>query len=192
MEREFITQMPCPACARELSISWTQQTIPYFGGMLLVSARCECGFGFSDVTLLDSKGPSRHVLDVLGEEDLKTRVVRSSSCTIRIPELGVQVEPASHAEAFVSNVEGVLQRVEGVLRAAERWSAEEGDERKRERCRRLLNTIEDIRSGNRSMTLILEDPMGNSTIISERAVCEPLTYDEVRKLSKGGCTPFRG
>ncbi|MDI3487829.1 MAG: zinc finger protein [Methanosarcinales archaeon] len=192
MEHEFTTQIPCPACARELSISWTQQSMPYFDGVMLVSARCECGFRFSDVMLLDSRGPSRHVLDVLGEDDLKARVVRSTSCTIRIPELGVQIEPATHAEAFVSNVEGVLERVEDVLRATERWSAEEGDERKTERCRQLLNTIADIRSGNRSMTLILEDPMGNSTILSERAICEPLTYDEVKRLSRGGYTPLRG
>ncbi|MHC1588551.1 MAG: ZPR1 zinc finger domain-containing protein [Methermicoccaceae archaeon] len=174
MRGELKTKISCPSCSRELSVVWRQESLPYFGDVMMVSALCECGFRIADTMLLESKGPMRCVLKLTSQDDLNIRVVRSSSCTVLLPELGVKIEPGAHCEAFVSNVEGVLSRVESVLVASERWSTQESDEDRAERCRQLLRTIERIRSGEEDMTLVLEDPMGNSAIVSPRAVCEPL------------------
>ena len=54
-------------------------------------------------------------LIVKTQKHLKSRVVRSSSCTIRIPELDLQVNPGSNATGYVSNVEGVINRFVEVI-----------------------------------------------------------------------------
>jgi zinc finger protein len=85
--------------------------------------------------------------------------------TIKIPELGVEITPGPACEGFVSNIEGVLDRIERVVEAALRWS--EGEEK--ENARALLSRIAQARKGALPFTLILEDPSGNSAIISEKA-----------------------
>ena len=52
---------------------------------------------------------------MVDSKQLKSRVVRSSSCTVRIPELDLQVNPGSNATGYVSNVEGVLNRFVEVI-----------------------------------------------------------------------------
>ncbi|RZN38062.1 MAG: ZPR1 zinc finger domain-containing protein, partial [Methanophagales archaeon ANME-1-THS] len=94
-------------------------------------------------------------------EDLNALVVRSSSGSIEIPELGVSIEP-KRGEAFITTVEGVLERVEDVVHLLSR------DETGKERADEVLKRIAQIKSGEAGMTLIIDDPTGNSAIISEK------------------------
>ena len=54
------------------------------------------------------------------EEKLRARVVRSSSCTVSIPELDLQVNPGSSSTGYVSNVEGVINRFQEIINMVER------------------------------------------------------------------------
>ena len=45
--------------------------------------------------------------------------------------------------------------------------------------------MEKIRAGEYEMTLVIEDPLGNSAIIAENAVLRRLTQDEVNNLKTG-------
>jgi len=106
-------------------------------------------------------------------------VVRSSSATIQIPELGVLITPGPVAEGFISNVEGVLERVEHASRMLLR------DPEKREQAGKFLQRIKEARDGSAKFTLIIKDPLGNSGIISkdERKVKRrKLTSREIEKL----------
>ncbi|RLG22934.1 hypothetical protein DRN72_00365 [Methanosarcinales archaeon] len=181
----YTTEIQCPICEKVLKLRWEEENIPFFGDIMYISGSCECGFRYTDVMFLESKGASRYTFDVLGEDDLNVRVVRSASGTVRIPELGVSIEPGPDAESFVSNVEGVLERVRSVVEMMERWCEEEGDQKRVERCRELIKMIDEIEEGKRNVRLIIEDPYGNSAIISERAIYEPLTDEEREALSKG-------
>jgi zinc finger protein len=105
----------------------------------------------------------RNELEVFSVDDLNATVVRSSFASIEIPELGVRVEP-KRGEAFVSNVEGVLQRVEKVVEMLSR--DEEGE--KRAKAAAIVKKIAQIKAGEANMTLILDDPTGNSAIISDK------------------------
>mgnify|MGYP000241631161 CR=1 FL=1 len=123
-----------------------------------------------------------------GLADLNIRVVRSSTATVRIPELGVCIEPGPMAEGFISNVEGLLERVEGVVRGL--LNSEE-DPAERAKYERFLRRLREAREGRTKFTLILEDPLGNSAIISEKegkVRRRRLTEREVRRLKTGYLT----
>src|SRR5881397_3087310 len=98
----------CPACgAPGLRMRSMALDIPYFGDALQTTVLCEaCGFRHGDVLLTNQGPPTRHRLRVRGSSDLNARVVRSSSCTVRVPELGAIMEPSMRSESFISNAEG--------------------------------------------------------------------------------------
>jgi zinc finger protein len=97
--------------------------------------------------------------------DLDVRVVRSMSGAIEIPELGVRIDPGPACEGFVTNVEGVLARIERIVEGTLLWVNDD----EREHARRILSEIADVRTGTHPITLILQDPRGNSAIISDTA-----------------------
>ena len=162
---------PCPSCSNEIEYRYQTEDIPYFSEILIVSANCSsCGYRYVDTQLLRDAEPSRYEFSVSAAEDLAVRVVRSMSGTVRIPELGVEIEPGPACDGFVTNVEGVLDRIENVVKGTLLWA--EGGER--ENAGRLLELIARARAGTLPFTLILDDPRGNSAIVSEKAHKKPL------------------
>lgn len=133
--------------------------------------------------ILSSKEPMRYKLSVESPEDLEARVIRSTSGTIRIPEMGIIVEPGTVSDSYITNIEGVLQRVQKVLMTASKWVQE--DEEKFARSQELLCMLDEVIEGKRTITVIVEDPLGNSAIISKKAVATKLSKEEAEKLNTG-------
>jgi zinc finger protein len=133
--------------------------------------------------ILAQKEPTRCELKIEKEEDLNCRVIRSISGTIRIPELGIVVEPGNVSDSYVTNVEGLLCRVRDVVETAIKWS--EDDPEKEAAGKKILERLNDTLSSKANLTVIMEDPLGNSTIISERASCSNLTSEEASALKTG-------
>jgi zinc finger protein len=161
---------PCPVCATEIQYLYQTENIPYFSELLIISARCPtCGYRLVDTQLLKNAEPSRWELLINSPDDMMIRVIRSMNGVIAIPELGVRIDPGPACEGFVSNVEGVLNRVERVVSNLTCWSEREEEQ---ERARHLLEKIGRVKVGKLPVTLIIDDPSGNSAIISEKArVC---------------------
>jgi zinc finger protein len=88
------------------------------------------------------------------------------SAAIEIPELGTRIDPGPSCQGFVSNVEGVLDRIETVVKGALQW----GNDVEKENAAALLVDIAKVKAGAFPITLILEDPNGNSGIIADTAV----------------------
>jgi zinc finger protein len=156
----------CPLCGKEARITITEYDIPYFGKALLFVTVCECGYRYSDVMIPEAKEGAKYTIKVK-EETLTARVVKSSSATIKIPELEVEVVPGAKSEGYISNVEGVLLRIEDAVKIARDWNRD--DEEKVKKCDEIIKAIEEARAGKRELTLIIEDPTGNSAIIHELA-----------------------
>jgi zinc finger protein len=166
---------PCPCCNTDIEYLYKTENIPYFSDILIISAICpECGYKFVDTQLLKHGDPARYTVAVGSENDLAIRVVRSMGASIEIPELGVRIDPGPLCQGFVSNVEGVLDRIEQVVKGALSW----GNEVERENAAALLADIVRVKAGNFPVTLILEDPDGNSGIESERATKEKYEPEE--------------
>jgi zinc finger protein len=160
---------PCPCCNTDIEYLYKTENIPYFSDILIISAICPaCGYKFVDTQLLKHGEPARHTLAVGSADDLSVRVVRSMSASIEIPELGVRIDPGPQCQGFVSNIEGVLDRIEQVVKGALKW----GTDVEKENAAALLADIARVKAGTYPITLILEDPCGNSGIESEKAVKE--------------------
>ena len=150
---------------------------------MYICANCQCSFRFADTMVLSSKEPMRYEISVETPEDLNARVIRSTSGTIRIPEMGIVIEPGTVSESYITNIEGVLQRVQSVLMTASRWVQE--DKEKFARSQELMHMLKEVNEGRKKITVVIEDPLGNSAIISKKAVATKLSKEEAEKLNTG-------
>ncbi|HOO53418.1 MAG TPA: ZPR1 zinc finger domain-containing protein [Methanothrix sp.] len=181
-----VTTSSCPICNAEITFDWETKDIPHFGEAMVIAGVCEsCGFRISDTILLNQGEPVRYTITIEEPEDLNARVIRSTSGTIRLPELGIDVEPGPASDAYISNVEGVLQKVKGIVAFATKSARDAGVEENALRGECILERIEQAMNGVGPLTIILEDPLGNSAIVSEKAVSAKLTPEECEDLKTG-------
>ena len=165
------TRVKCPACGREtLVLEDYLYDMPHVGKVILTSGKCSyCGYKFTDVRLAEARPPRRIVFEVTKPDDVNVLIVKASTATVRIPELGLEMKPGPAAEGFITTVEGLLARFLDVLKVA--CSSEDVDE---ETCKQREKEIREAMEGRRRFTVIIEDPEGVSTIASSRARIEPL------------------
>jgi len=168
-----------------MQFTWETVNIPHFGEAMVIAGVCDCGFRHNDTILLTQKEPVRFTLQIECIEDLDARVIRSSSGTLRIPELGVDIEPGFASDSYISNVEGVLDRVEGVVSFATRSAREEQSQEAIEKGEEIVENINLAKAGRFPLTLIIEDPLGNSAIDCEKAAKSTLTDEDVACLKTG-------
>ncbi|MEI7433931.1 MAG: ZPR1 zinc finger domain-containing protein [Methanomicrobiales archaeon] len=166
---------PCPVCNAEIEYLYQTDNIPYFSDIIMIRALCpKCGYRYVDTQVLTTQAPGRQEFLIETPDDIDVRVVRSMEGIVMIPELGVRIDPGPACEGFVSNIEGVLNRVteavEGVMA--------HGDATERENARIFLEDVAAVKRGERPVTLIIDDPSGNSAIISEKTRKLPYPEDE--------------
>lgn len=174
--------MICPICGKDLKVAVTTYNVPFFEEVILTTIICECGFKHSDSYIAKIKEPTRFKIKIRGD-NLFVKVIRSTSGTIKIPELGVTIEPGPASQAFITNLEGVLQKVQEVAEILIRWNFE--DPEKVKICEWIIEKIKGTVEGREELTLILEDPFGNSAILSEEAFREIMNKDDAEKLKTG-------
>ena len=145
-----------------------------------------CGWKHTDFIPAEGSKPGGWSLEVNSPEHMSARVVRSSSCTVRLLELGLEASPGSSSSGYISNIEGVFNRFEEVIRMLQRQAEDDGAA---EQCEALLREIESIRVGQGSVELMLLDPMGHSQILHDDAGPRELTEDELSELQTGPSVP---
>ena len=163
----------CPMCMEDkLSLTEEEMEIPYFGKVFLFGMQCSgCGFNKSDVESAEQKDPVKLTFTVQNKKDLNARVVKSSEASVKIPQLKMSMEPGTNSIGFISNVEGLLQKFKKILED-ERDLAEEDDIRKT--AKNLLKKLWHVECGEMELKIVIEDPSGNSAIISDKTLSEPL------------------
>lgn len=174
----------CPVCHdKENAISIMKEIdIPHFGKVLETTIKCnKCHYKHSDVITLEHKDPIKYEIKIT-KDTLSSRLVRSQTATVIIPELGLKVEPGPKSEGYVSNIEGVIVRFESaVKRALALFSEEESTAN----AQKILESLEDLKNGKIECTLIIKDPFGQSNIVDSSVVKSPLTKDELKDLKTG-------
>lgn len=162
----------CPLCSQNTLILTERETdVPYFGRVLLFSMTCgNCRYHKADVESVEQREPVRYEFEISSEEDMKVRVVKSSEATVRLPHLAT-ITPGSASQGYVTNIEGILNRVKYQIEAAKETD-EDGEDIKK--TKNLLKKITKITWGQEKQKLVIEDPSGNSAIISDKAVKSPL------------------
>lgn len=163
----------CPMCMeKKLTLIEDESDIPHFGKLFLFSMECKgCGFNKSDVECAEEKEPIRITFTVQNKKDLDVRLVKSSEASIKIPQLKLSMDPGPDAIGFVSNIEGLIQKFKKTLED-ERDLAEDDDAKKT--AKNLLKKLWNVECGDLELKIVIEDPSGNSAIVSDKAVKEPL------------------
>ena len=170
---EKIENELCVFCKQKtLALTEDEQDLPYFGKVYIFSMNCPgCGYKKSDVEAAEKKEPCKITFEITSQQDLSVRVVKSSEATIKIPQLKMSVTPGPSSEGYVSNVEGVLFRFKNVLES-ERDAAD--DDKTRDAAKKLLKKLWKVELGEMPLKMVIEDPSGNSAIVSEKAAIAKL------------------
>ncbi|MDP2908905.1 MAG: ZPR1 zinc finger domain-containing protein [Nanoarchaeota archaeon] len=170
---EKVENQPCPVCNKKtLTLTQEETDIPYFGKTFIFSMSCSsCDYHKSDVEAAEQKEPVRITFTVENQKDLNVRVVRSSEATIKVPQMRMDVRPGPASNGEITNVEGVLNKFEKVIED-EKEDAE--DEAVKKHAKNLLKKLRKVKWGDIPLKIVIEDPSGNSAIISDKAVVEKL------------------
>ena len=181
---------PCPQCLKDdaLTMLAMSSEIPYFGEHTQITVICEsCGWKHTDFIPSDGEKPGYSSLVVDNSEKCSARVIRSSSGTIRIPELELEVSPGGSSSGFVSNVEGVIKRFEDAVGSILRGNAD--DEKILQASLELLESLRKMKSGSSHFLIELLDPRGRSQIIHNDALVRDLMENEIQSLDIGPEVP---
>jgi len=157
----------CPMCKNDtLSLMEQEKEIPFFGNVFLFSMNCSsCKYHKADIECAQKHEPSKYTIEISSEDDMKIRVVRSSHATIKIPRI-TEIRPGPAANGYVTNIEGILNRVK---HRVETLRDEAEDSTQRKKAKNMLKKIQNVIWGKEKIKMTIEDPTGNSAIISDKA-----------------------
>ncbi|MBD3249264.1 ZPR1 zinc finger domain-containing protein [Candidatus Woesearchaeota archaeon] len=169
---EKLEKQKCPICGEDtLEMVEDATEIPYFGKVFLFSMTCtSCKYHKADVEPAEQREPCKCTFDIENEKDLNVRIVKSGQATVKIPHM-ISIEPGPASNGFVTNVEGILKRVK---RAIETSKEEAEDPSAKKKAKNMLKKLQKVMWGQEKLKLIIEDPSGNSAIVSEKTKTQKL------------------
>jgi zinc finger protein len=166
-KEDVIKKEKCPMCHTDnLELAEMEKEIPYFGKVFLFSMTCSnCKYHVADIESVEQKPACKVSFEVKSEADMNVRVVKSSNATVKIPRI-MTIEPGPVSQGYVTNIEGLLNRAKSAIETARDTAEDEEDKKK---AKNLLKKLQRIKWGQESIVITIEDPTGNSAIISEKA-----------------------
>ena len=158
----------CPIChTKNLTLTEAMREVPFFGRLFIFSMDCSnCIYHKADVEAEEQKEPVKYTIEVSSEEDMSIRIVKSAQATLKIPHV-VTVTPGPASNGYVTNVEGILNRVKHEIESAKE---NEEDPAAKKKAKNLLKKLQKVMWGQDKLKIVIEDPTGNSAIISDKAV----------------------
>ena len=165
---DVIENEKCPICgANTLTLTEMERDVPYFGPLAIFSMDCSsCKYHKADVEALEEHEPAKFVVEVENDEDLKIRVIKSSFALIKIAHVG-SIEPGETSNGYITNVEGILNRMKRQVESIRDTSDDPSDVKK---AKNIIKKLQKVLWGQEKIKITLEDPTGNSAIISDKAV----------------------
>ena len=164
---ETMPGQPCAFCHQKtLTLTEQEAEVPYFGKLFVFSMNCEsCKYHKADVESAEKKEGCKYVFVVSGKKDMQIRVIRSSEATVKFERIG-SMAPGPAAEGFVTNIEGLIQKIKQQI---EKIRDLEEDEEAKKKAKNLVKKLQKVLWGEEKLKITIEDPSGNSAIISEKA-----------------------
>lgn len=167
---ETIEGETCPICGQKtLTLMETERDVAYFGKCYLFSMNCSsCKYHKADIEGEASRKPVKVTFELSSEDDLKVRVVKSSNATVKIGTVGT-IEPGEAANGYITNIEGLLNRMKHHVEHLKMAAQDEGDDAAVKKAKNHLKKLMRALWGQEKMKISINDPSGNSAIISEKA-----------------------
>ena len=171
-ELDVVNGEICPGCSQKsLALTEREQEVPFFGKVLLFAMTCNiCKFHKADVECAEVREPAKYSIEVSGSGDMSIRVVKSGQATVRIPYVA-DILPGEASNGYVTNIEGLLQRVKHQVEVIRDTDEDDAAVQK---ARNLIKKINRCIWGEEKLKIIIEDPTGNSAIISDKAAVQKL------------------
>ena len=153
-----------------------------------------CGWRQTDFIPAEGKKAGAWSLILDDVTKLRSRVVRSSSCTVKIPELDLEVMPGTNSTGYVSNIEGVLNRFVDIINMVRRdverdlqLDSDDDHEESKKSLGILDSLLKSIERAGEESTFTVEflDPHGHSMILDTDATERELTDEELEELPIG-------
>lgn len=158
--------LSCPNCQKgRLVIHKTIYEVKHGDKLLIIKLECDkCNYVKNDVIPAETSiKPGISILKVDNENDLKSKIFRSSSAKLEIPELELVIEPGPYAGFFFTNVEGVLDRF---LRASKIiYNDVKNDITQNQEIEQAIEDIQKAMDGKLKFTIKITDPLGGSYIV---------------------------
>ena len=184
-EAEEVFTFSCPSCKQGLiKINKTIYDLQDGDKMLILKFECDkCRFSANDIIPMStSMKPGIITLNVENERDLKSKIYRSPTGKLEIPELELVVNPGPRADFYFTNVQGILFRFESAVKIY-RKNIEEDAEGKEIDI--ILENLNKALKGEFPFTLIITDLSGGSYIIPQdetRYSFEPKEYEDTNEF----------
>ncbi|KAH8283311.1 hypothetical protein KR054_000607 [Drosophila jambulina] len=156
----------CPNCQAPCETNMKLTNIPHFKEVVIMATVCgACGHKTNEVKSGGGVEPQgvRFKVQITTKEDLTRDVLKSETCSLSIPELDLEVGPHALCGRFTT-VEGLLVAMRDQLDGT--FFHDSADDTTKEQMQRFLNTFDDIMKLERIITLVLEDPAGNTYVQS--------------------------
>ncbi|XP_017755920.1 PREDICTED: zinc finger protein ZPR1 [Eufriesea mexicana] len=158
----------CPECNCPCETNMKLTNIPHFKEVVIMATVCEaCGHRTNEVK---SGGGIEHMgvkikVKVAGKEDFSRDLLKSETCYMQVPELELEIGPATLGGRFTT-VEGILVAVKEQLSSSIAFSGDSSDPDTMKRMDDFISHLNEVLEGKRKITLVLDDPAGNSYIQS--------------------------
>ena len=173
----------CPSCQDGIiDIIKSIYDLPDGDKMLILKFECNiCNFHKNDIIpLTTNMEPGIMTLHILDENDLKSKIYRSPTGKLEIPELELIVEPGPRADFYYTNVQGILFRFENAV-SIYRNNLEEDDPEIREIDELMFNLKQAI-EGEYKFTLKITDLQGGSYIIPQDK--SKYTFEKIENIKE--------
>ncbi len=156
-------EIQCPICGNpHAKLFQKNLNIPYYKDFFMTSIICDkCGLRSTDFRNLSSSDPVEFRYKVDSLNDFNTKIVRSSTGVVEIPEIGIKVEPQMMPETWIKNVEGLLRHFEEKIAIF----LSEKDPEIVSAAKERIDLIKKCLEGEMPFTIIVTDKEGNSLII---------------------------
>ncbi|XP_020291784.1 zinc finger protein ZPR1 [Pseudomyrmex gracilis] len=158
----------CPICNSLCETNMKLTNVPYFKEVVIMATICEsCGHRTNEVKSgggIEPQGVKIEVT-VTGKEDFSRNLLKSETCNMEIPELELEVGPALLGGRFTT-VEGIITTIKDQLSSSTTFTGDSSDSETVKKMELFIAQLEEILSSQRKVTLILDDPAGNSYVQS--------------------------
>ncbi|XP_065055965.1 zinc finger protein ZPR1-like [Rhopilema esculentum] len=167
--KEEVLQFPCNChnCNSPAVTNMKIVQIPHFKEVIIMATNCDkCGYRTNEVKSGGGVEPCgvKITLKMTDASDLNRDVLKSETCQVMIPELDFEVGSGSIGGRFTT-VEGLLTSIKEQLETScPFFTGDSAVSDSKQQMKEFVGKLDQIIQGENFVTIVLDDPVGNSYI----------------------------